>query len=202
MNALSIIVPCYNEQKTITTLFSTIENNVGKIENIKTEYWFIDDGSSDNTLIEFQKLNANYPAKIHYISFSRNFGKEDALYAGLKSATGEYVVVMDADLQDPPELLPEMYETLQEGEYDCVGTKRINRRGEPVIRSFFANQFYKIINLISNTSIVNGARDYRMMTRQVVAAILSMNEYNRFQRVFLVGLVLTLNILNMKILNV
>lgn len=182
MKRLSIIVPCFNEEVTIPIFFKVIEKIVKDMQNINAEYWFIDDGSSDQTLSAIHKLNSEYPNLVHFISFSRNFGKESALYAGLKAASGDYVVVMDVDLQDPPELLPKMYEYLLSGKFDCVGTRRTNRDGEPPIRSFFANQFYKLINSISSTNIVNGARDYRMMTRQMVDAILSMTEYNRFSK--------------------
>ncbi|BAP85222.1 glycosyltransferase [Paucilactobacillus hokkaidonensis JCM 18461] len=182
MKRLSIIVPCFNEEDTIPIFFKVIEKIVKSMKNINTEYWFIDDGSSDHTLTAIHKLNADYPDVVHFISFSRNFGKESALYAGLKAATGDYVVVMDVDLQDPPELLPKMYDYLASGEFDCVGTRRTNRDGEPPIRSFFADQFYRLINSISSTNIVNGARDYRMMTRQMVDAIMSMTEYNRFSK--------------------
>lgn len=182
MKMISIVVPCYNEQETIPLFFPAVEEIVNKIENVEIEYWFVDDGSKDGTLISAKRLNREYPEKVHYISFSRNFGKESALYAGLKASNGDYVVVMDADLQDPPELLKQMYGVLQAEKYDCVGTRRVNREGEPPIRSFFANRFYKIINSISSTNIINGARDYRMMTRQMVNAILSMTEYNRFSK--------------------
>lgn len=182
MKTLSIIVPCFNEQEAIPYFFSAVECVINGMENIVAEYLFVDDGSSDDTLNEFRKLNGQYPDRVHYISFSRNFGKESALYAGLCEAKGDYVVVMDADLQDPPELLPKMYEYITNGEYDCIGTRRVNREGEPPVRSFFANQFYRIINSISSTNIVNGARDYRMMTRQMVNAILSMTEFSRFSK--------------------
>lgn len=132
-------------------------------------------------MTELRELNKQHECA-HFLSFSRNFGKEAALFAGLEAATGDFVVVMDVDLQDPPDLLPDMYEILNDTDYDCVGTRRVNRNGEPPIRSFFANAFYKIINRISSTNIVNGARDYRMMTRQMTDAILKMREYNRFSK--------------------
>lgn len=182
MKKLSIIVPCFNEKDTIPIFFKTVDEVLHTISDINAEYWFIDDGSSDNTIEEIHKLNVENTEKVHFVSFSRNFGKEAALYAGLQSATGDYIVVMDVDLQDPPELLPKMYAYLKDGSYDCVGTRRTSREGEPIIRSFFANQFYKLISSISSTNIVNGARDYRMMTRQMVDAILSMTEYNRFSK--------------------
>lgn len=182
MKTLSIIVPCFNEQEMVPLFFATVEEVMKKCNDLTAEYWFVDDGSTDKTLDETIELNKGFPTKVHYISFSRNFGKEAALYAGLKAATGDVVVVMDVDLQDPPELLPQMYKVIQTSDYDCVGTRRTSREGEPPIRSFFANQFYKLINSISSTNIVNGARDYRMMTRKMVDAVLSMTEYNRFSK--------------------
>lgn len=173
---LSIIVPCYNEEKSIDLFYEEIYNSLNEI-NIPYEIIFIDDGSNDNTLNNIKKLpNAKF------ISFSRNFGKEAALYAGLKNCNGEYVVIMDVDLQDPPSLLPEMYKTLISSNYDIVATRRVSRKGEPIIRSIFARTFYKLINRISNLDLVDGARDYRMMTRQVVDAILQLEEYNRFSK--------------------
>lgn len=181
MKKLSIIVPCYNEQETINSFFSKTEEVLKLIDGLEVEYIFVDDGSKDGTLPILEKLNAlrNY---VHFVSFSRNFGKEAALFAGLKNATGDYIVVMDADLQDPPELLPKMFELLKERKLDCVGTRRTTREGEPVIRSLFANLFYKLINSISDTEIVNGARDFRIMTRQMVDAITQMPESNRFSK--------------------
>jgi glycosyltransferase involved in cell wall biosynthesis len=149
---------------------------------LETDYWFINDGSADDTLNEMRKLHATDPQRVHYVSFSRNFGKEAGLYAGLEAATGDYVVVMDADLQDPPEYLPEMYKYITSGEYDCVGMRRTDRKGEAKFKSFLSDQFYNVINRISDTKIVSGARDYRMMTRQMVDAVLSMKEYNRFSK--------------------
>ncbi|WP_232222969.1 glycosyltransferase family 2 protein [Jeotgalibaca sp. PTS2502] len=145
------------------------------------ELIFVNDGSSDETLGEVRKL-AEKDGRVHYLSFSRNFGKEAAMYAGLKHAKGDFVAVMDVDLQDPPNLLPTMYRTLKNSDYDCVGTKRVDRQGEPVIRSFFAKGFYKLINRISDNHIVDGARDYRLMTRQMVDAVLELTEYNRFSK--------------------
>ncbi|HIS89076.1 TPA: glycosyltransferase family 2 protein, partial [Candidatus Avigastranaerophilus faecigallinarum] len=149
---------------------------------VETEYWFVNDGSSDGTLAEMRKLHKQDPERVHYVSFSRNFGKEAGLYAGLQAATGDYVVVMDADLQDPPEYLPEMYQDISTGEYDCVGMRRTDRKGEAKFKSFLSDQFYNVINKISDTKIVSGARDYRMMTRQMVNAVLSLTEYNRFSK--------------------
>ncbi|WP_054653302.1 glycosyltransferase family 2 protein [Limosilactobacillus equigenerosi] len=182
MKKLSIIVPCYNEQESISLFYPAVEKVVDKIKSLETEYWFIDDGSSDQTLSEIKKINVSNPNQVHYVTFSRNFGKEAALYAGLQAATGDYVVVMDVDLQDPPEYLVEMYETLSTTDYDCVGTRRTSRTGEAKLKSFLSDKFYDVINRISNTNIVNGARDYRMMTRQMVDAILSMTEYDRFSK--------------------
>lgn len=179
---LSIIVPCYCEEESIPLFYDAVEKVAPQLPGIELEYWFIDDGSTDNTLTELRKLQQKDPSHVHYASFSRNFGKEAGLYCGLQQATGDYVAVMDVDLQDPPELLPKMLGYLESGEYDCVGTRRVNRKGEPPIRSFFAHLFYKLINTISDTEIVDGARDYRLMTRQMVDAILSMSEYNRFSK--------------------
>ena len=179
MKKLSIIVPCYNEQETVELFIREME----KVETempLKFEYIFINDGSSDETL-RVLKNAASLKENINFISFSRNFGKEAALIAGLKAATGDFVTVMDVDLQDPPELLPEMYQKIQDG-YDIVGTRRSDRVGEPVIRSFFAKNFYKIINSISDVKMIDGARDFRLMTRQVVDAILELNEVNRFSK--------------------
>lgn len=182
MTKISVIVPCFNEQEMIPLFYPEVEKNFKKMESYEREYWFIDDGSTDNTLDELRKLSLSNPNQVHYISFLRNFGKEAALYAGLKATVGDYVVVMDADLQDPPKVLEDMINILETKKFDCVGTRRVDRRGEPVIRSFFSNAFYKLINRISSTNIVNGARDYRMMTRQMVNAVLSMTEYNRFSK--------------------
>ncbi|MCD7121017.1 glycosyltransferase family 2 protein [Limosilactobacillus agrestis] len=181
MPKLSIVVPCYNEEEAIPLFYPAVEKVVKQMP-VETEYWFVNDGSSDDTLVELRKLHAQDPERVHYVSFSRNFGKEAGLYAGLQAATGDYIVVMDADLQDPPEYLPEMYKDISTGEYDCVGMRRIDRKGEAKIKSFLSNQFYNVINKISDTKIVSGARDYRMMTRQMVDAVLSLTEYNRFSK--------------------
>ncbi|KRK53455.1 bactoprenol glucosyl transferase [Companilactobacillus kimchii DSM 13961 = JCM 10707] len=156
-----------------------IKNQTNKF---KFEYWFVDDGSKDKTYSILKDLQQDHSDEVHFISFSRNFGKEAALYAGLNEVTGEYVAVMDVDLQDPPEMLPEMFDLLEEKEYDCVGTARMDREGENKIISFFSNSFYKLINKMSQTKIIPGARDYRLMTRQMVEAIKSMTEYNRFSK--------------------
>lgn len=181
MPKLSIVVPCYNEEETIPLFYPAVEKVVKQMP-VDTEYWFVNDGSSDGTLAELRKLHAQDPERVHYVSFSRNFGKEAGLYAGLQAVTGDYIVVMDADLQDPPEYLPEMYQDISKGEYDCVGMRRTDRKGEAKFKSFLSNQFYNVINKISDTKIVSGARDYRMMTRQMVDAVLSLTEYNRFSK--------------------
>ncbi|EJF33333.1 glycosyltransferase family 2 protein [Weissella koreensis] len=181
MATLSLVVPVYNEQEAIPLFFEALEQVKTKIENFNFEYWFIDDGSTDNTIQTIKELNIKYDY-VHFIEFSRNFGKEAALYAGLEHTTGDYIAVMDVDLQDPPALLPEMLDGVLSGEYDAVGTRRVNRDGEPPIRSFFSSLFYKIINKISDTYIVEGARDYRVMSRQMVESILSLQEYNRFSK--------------------
>lgn len=181
MNLLSIVIPCYNEEKTIPIFYPAVEKEVKKINNLNVEYWFVDDGSNDSTYHVIKKLHDQHE-NVHYIMFSRNFGKEAALYAGLKAANGNFITVMDADLQDPPHLLPIMYKYLKSGKYDCIGTRRVDRQGEGRIKSFFSNMFYKLINHISNTKIVPGMRDYRMMTRQMTDAVLSMTEYNRFSK--------------------
>ena len=181
MPKMSIVVPCYNEEEAIPLFYPAVEKVVKQMP-VETEYWFVNDGSSDGTLAELRKLHAQDPKRVHYVSFSRNFGKEAGLYAGLQAATGDYIVVMDADLQDPPEYLPEMYKAISTGEYDCVGMRRTDRKGEAKFKSFLSNQFYNVINKISDTKIVSGARDYRMMTRQMVDAVLSLTEYNRFSK--------------------
>ena len=178
---LSIIVPAYNEQEALPLFYRAIKKIENTIEAVDLELIFIDDGSKDNTLEIIKKI-AEEDRMVHYVSFSRNFGKEAAIYAGLEHANGDYVVIMDADLQDPPELLPEMLGYLQSGEYQCVATRRVDRKGEPPIRSWFARRFYRLMNRISDTDIVDGARDYQMMTRRVVESILSMREYNRFSK--------------------
>ena len=158
MNKLSIVVPCYNEQESVPLFFPAVEKVVTKMD-VTVEYWFVNDGFAGNTLQELRKLHNDHPEKVHYISFSRNFGKESALYAGLQAATGDYVVDMDVDLQDPPEFLPKMYDLLQTGDWDCIGTRRVDRTGEAKIKSFLRDMFYKFINRISNTQIIAGARD-------------------------------------------
>ncbi len=179
---LSVIVPCYNEEASLPLFFAQTEPIAQGII-AEVEYLFINDGSKDKTLEMIKKLEPKFEnSKVRYLSFSRNFGKEAALLAGLEHATGDFITVMDADLQDPPEMLPEMLHLLQTEDYDCIGTKRMDRRGEPKIRSFFAQTFYRMINRISDTEMVDGVRDFRLMTRQMVDAILEVKEYNRFSK--------------------
>ena len=176
MSLLSIVVPCYNEAESVGIFHDEIKKVLADVDY---EIIFIDDGSNDSTLDEMKSLTG-VDSKVKYISFSRNFGKESALYAGLKNATGDLVCVMDVDLQDPPGLLPEMISYI--GEYDIVATRRVSRNGEPAIRSFFARMFYRFINRISKIELVDGARDYRLMTRQVADSLLELKEYNRFSK--------------------
>lgn len=178
---ISIIVPCYNEAECLELFYKELKRNLDKLKNTNYEIIFINDGSTDKTL-EILKDYSKKDSGIKYVSFSRNFGKESAMYAGLKNSTGDYLAIMDADLQDPPSLLPKMLKLIKEEGYDCVGTRRFTRKGEPPVRSFFSRLFYKIINKISKTNIVDGARDYRLMTRQMANAILEMSEYNRFSK--------------------
>ena len=178
---ISIVVPCYNEQESLPAFYKEIYRVTKKMNYVDFEFIFIDDGSSDKTLPMLKYLHRK-DERVRFISFSRNFGKEAGMLAGLKAAKGDYVAIMDVDLQDPPSLLPEMYEIVQSGEYDCVATRRTTRKGEPPIRSFFARMFYKIINKMSDAEIVDGARDFRLMRRKMVDAILSMQEYNRFSK--------------------
>ncbi|MDE6847085.1 MAG: glycosyltransferase family 2 protein [Lachnospiraceae bacterium] len=182
MKLLSVIVPCYNEEENIRDFYDELFKNTSFFEKkeIEVELIYIDDGSKDHTVEEIRKLHGE-DGRVHMVSFSRNFGKEAAIYAGLQKSKGDLVVLMDADLQDPPSLLPDMYEYIEQG-YDSVATRRVTRKGEPPVRSFFARMFYRIMNRISKTEIVDGARDYRLMTRQVVDAILAMAEYNRFTK--------------------
>ncbi|MBR1416604.1 MAG: glycosyltransferase family 2 protein [Bacilli bacterium] len=179
---LSIVVSCFNEEEALPMFYKAISNVAEKMDNLDFEFLFVDDGSSDNTL-KLLKKYSSHDDKVRFISFSRNFGKEAAMYAGLKESTGDYITVMDADLQDPPSLLPEMYRLIALEGYDIVATRRVSRSGEPKIRSFFARQFYKLINKMTDrVEIVDGARDFRLMTRQVVDSILSLGEYNRFSK--------------------
>ncbi|MBP8682976.1 MAG: glycosyltransferase family 2 protein [Trichococcus flocculiformis] len=178
---ISIVVPCHNEEEMVPIFHKEITAVSEQLPDAVFEMIFVNDGSKDATLAELKRV-ASLDERVHYLSFSRNFGKEAAMVAGLRHATGNYVAVMDADLQDPPAMLVEMVALIRTGEYDCIGTKRLDRKGEPPIRSFFARQFYQLINRISDTEIVDGARDFRLMTRQMVDAVLEMTEYNRFSK--------------------
>jgi glycosyltransferase involved in cell wall biosynthesis len=185
MKLISVIVPCYNEQEVLPLFYDKINEIMAdmkaKYDYLSFELIFINDGSKDKTLPMLREL-ARKDKNVRYISFSRNFGKESGMYAGLEASKGDYVVVMDADLQHPPEFIPKMYEYVKSGEYDCATTRRVSRKGESKIRSWFARQFYKIMNKISQTEIVDGAQDFRFMTRHMVDSILSMKEYNRFSK--------------------
>lgn len=181
MDKISLIIPCYNEEDSLPYLYEELKT-VSEVMSMQSfEFIFVNDGSKDKTLQILRELRAK-DERVCFLSFSRNFGKEAAIYAGLKKAPGDYIALMDADLQDPPFLLEEMYSTLKNEDYDCVATRRMNRKGEPPIRSFFAKKFYQLVNKISNTEIVDGARDFRLMTRQMVQAILDVGEYNRFSK--------------------
>lgn len=180
MEVISIIIPCYNEEDSIPLIYNELKKVSNNIK-YDFEFIFVNDGSIDNSLNVLKKLSAK-DKQVKYIHFSRNFGKEAAMYAGLSKSKGDYVTIMDADLQDPPSLLPEMLRLIKEEEYDSVGTRRVSRKGEPKIRSFFARKFYKIINKLSKIEMVDGARDYRLMTRQMVNSILELKEYNRYSK--------------------
>lgn len=182
MALLSVVVPCYNEEENVSCFYDELMKNSAFFneKQLDLEVIYVDDGSKDGTVCEIKKL-AEKDKRVKMISFSRNFGKEAAIFAGFKKAQGDYVVMMDVDLQDPPALLPEMFSYIEQG-YDSVATRRVSRKGEPAIRSFFARMFYKLMNKISKADIVDGARDYRLMTRQVVNSILAMGEYNRFSK--------------------
>lgn len=183
MAKISIIVSCYNEEESLPLFYNEIERVANEdFKGIDFEYIFVNDGSKDKTLNILRELSKK-DKKVRYISFSRNFGKEAAMFAGLEASTGDYVTLMDADLQDPPSLLRKMYDLLlSDEELDSVGTRRVTRKGEPAIRSFFARMFYRIINKISDIEMVDGARDYRLMTRQVVDSIVELKEYNRYSK--------------------
>lgn len=178
---ISVVVPCYNEQGALPFYYDKMKEVMALLPELSFEIIIVDDGSTDGTL-EVTKQLAKSDDRIRYISFSRNFGKEAAMYAGLKNASGKYTAIMDADLQDPPEMLPEMYRVITEEGYDAVGTRRVTRKGEPPVRSFFARKFYKIMSRISKANMVDGARDYRLMNRKYVDALLSLGEYNRFSK--------------------
>lgn len=188
MSVLSAVIPCFNEEESLPLFLSEFDNVCSRMKeswpNLSFEVVLVDDGSTDDTLSIMKNAadNSSYGFSIRWISFSRNFGKEAALYAGLQHAKGDYVATMDADMQDPPSLLPQMYEILDTEDFDNVATRRKDRKGEPPIRSWFARQFYKLINHISKADIVDGARDFRLMKRPVVDAILTMSEYNRFSK--------------------
>ncbi len=182
MSLLSVVVPCYNEEENVALFYTELMKNEDYFrgKEIELEVLYIDDGSRDRTAAEVKRLRER-DERVHLISFSRNFGKEAGMYAGLEKSRGDYVVLMDVDLQDPPSLLPEMFSYLEQ-DYDSVATRRVSRKGEPPVRSFFARSFYRLMKRISKTEIMDGARDYRLMTRQMVDAILSMKEYNRFTK--------------------
>ncbi len=181
MKKISLIIPCYNEESCLGAFDKEADKVIAKLPGYEFEVLYVNDGSSDGTLEQIRRFAKERPY-VRYLSFSRNFGKEAAMYAGFCNATGDYVAVMDADLQDPPELLPEMVRILEAGEYDSVATRRVDRAGEPPIRSFFARMFYKVINKISDADVVDGARDYRLMKREMVDVIVHMGEQNRFSK--------------------
>ena len=181
MSKISIVVPMYNEQESLGILYKELNRVTDTLPEYEFEYLFVNDGSSDATLAEIRQL-AEKDKRVRYVSFSRNFGKEAALYAGLKNATGDYVATMDADRQDPPALLPQMIAMIEAGDCDNVATRRVNRKGEPPIRSFFAKCFYKVMRHLSHIEIADGARDYRLMSRAMVDSVVSVSEYNRFSK--------------------
>lgn len=181
---ISLIVPCYNEQDALPLFYqeaSRVAEEMGRSHGAEFEFVFIDDGSKDDTLSIMRALHGQ-DARVRYQSFSRNFGKEAGIWAGLKAARGDYVAMLDADLQDPPSLLPEMLDALISGEYDCAATRRTTRKGEPPVRSFFARMFYRLINKMADVEIVDGARDFRLMNRKFLNALLELKEYNRFSK--------------------
>lgn len=178
---LSIVVACYNEEEALPYFYKEVCEIAKKMSSLEFEFVFVNDGSKDKTL-DIVKEFREKDKRVRYVSFSRNFGKEAAMYAGLEASKGDYITLMDADLQDPPAMLEEMYSYIKDEGYDCVGTRRVTRKGEPPIRSFFARMFYKIINKLSKVEMVDGARDYRLMTRQMVDAIINMKEYNRYSK--------------------
>ena len=181
MEKISVIVPCYNEEESLPLFYEEITRVAGLMNEVTFEFMFVNDGSKDKTIEILRELNKK-DERVRYISFSRNFGKEAAMYAGFKNVTGDYVAVIDADLQHPPVMLIEMYKGIKEEGYDCVAARRTSRKGEPVIKSFFSRMFYKVINKISNANIVESATDYRLMKRKMVDAIVDMSEYNRFSK--------------------
>ncbi len=182
MKKISVIVPCYNEEKALPLFYQELNKNIKNFpDNVNFEIIFVNDGSKDTTLNIIKNLSSK-DKNVKYISFSRNFGKEAAIYAGLENCTGDYVTLMDADLQDPPSLLLEMYNYIINEDYDAVGTRRVNRKGEPIVRSFFSKVFYKLINKMTSFEMVDGARDYVFMKRNIVDAIISLKEYNRYSK--------------------
>ena len=183
MKKIALIVPCYNEQEVLPVFYQAIDEISAKMNAYEFSFIFVDDGSSDATL-DILKNFSEFDPRVIYLSFSKNFGKEAAIYAGLVNAvkTADYITVMDADMQDPPELLPEMVRYIEEEHYDSVATRRVSRKGEPPIRSFFARMFYRLMKKISDADMMDGARDYRLMTRSMAEAIVKMEEYNRFSK--------------------
>jgi len=180
-DCISVVVPCYNEGELLLVLHNKLCEIAQLMAEVDFEYIFVDDGSKDNTITVIKSLYEK-DSRVKYISFSRNFGKEAAMLSGMQMAKGDFVAIIDADMQDPPTMIPEMYKGIKEEGYDCVAARRVNRIGEPKLRSFFARQFYKLMRILSKTEIVDGARDFRLMTRQVTDAILSVCEYNRFSK--------------------
>ncbi len=178
---ISVVVPCYNEEPALGKFYEAINKVSHEMSEVDFEFVFVDDGSRDGTMREIERLRRE-DKRVRFVSFSRNFGKEAALLAGLDYAKGDYVATMDADLQDPPSLLPEMYAAVASGKYDCAGARRVSRKGEPPVRSFFAHIYYWMINKLSKVEMVEGVRDFRLMTRQMVNAVLSMPEYNRYSK--------------------
>ncbi len=181
MEKISLVVPCYNEEEALPTLYAELQHVTAQMPEYDFEMLFIDDGSKDKTLRLLKEI-AQADPRVKYISFSRNFGKESAMYAGFCNATGDYVAALDADMQDPPSLLPKMMEIIKGGEYDSVATRRVMRKGEPRMRSAFARAFYKLMHRISDVDIVDGARDFRLMKRAMVDALVSMCEHDRFSK--------------------
>lgn len=178
---ISVVVPCYNESEALPKFMEVLDGIIARMNYVDFQVVLVNDGSRDNTLEVMKKISAD-ESVVKYVSFSRNFGKEAAMYAGLAHADGDYVAIMDADLQDPPEFLEEMYKAVTEEEYDCAAARRVTRKGEPPIRSFFARMFYKLMAKMSTTEVVDGARDFRLMNRKFVDALLNCHEYNRFSK--------------------
>lgn len=178
---ISVVVPCYNESEALPKFMEVLDGIIARMNYVDFQVVLVNDGSRDNTLEVMKKISAD-ESVVKYVSFSRNFGKEAAMYAGLAHADGDYVAIMDADLQDPPEFLEEMYKAVTEEGYDCAAARRVTRKGEPPIRSFFARMFYKLMAKMSTTEVVDGARDFRLMNRKFVDALLNCHEYNRFSK--------------------